>query len=453
MINFKKILKYFILFICYLILLFGLYTGLLVATGKLFTIFDTLLNCLFPALACYSILFFPLIILIMARLHGKKKKLWLIPIVFGLIIISLNALPLIAGIQKPINDGEAQFRDIFGSNYMAKIPTELKSKFMDIPYNFWEMYNHHETYDCNITENIPYLTIPEYNDTFYFDYYCPKSGNGPFPTIINIHGGGWVLGNKGFPENRPHATMYLASQGYCIFDIQYGLARFPNMSIGNIEVDSLLEMIQNTLGRELTNGSYPVTDQIVHVMGNFTNFLVDNADDYKINLSSVFITGNSAGGHLTECFIGWNTTYRHIFPTENITIKGLIPFYGISNFSGLMYMAEDPLLNQVDDPLAIMTQFFGGDISNTTFNKKISPISMIDSSAPPILLLHGTNDELVPIEQSRELKAAYDMNATNPAILIEFPFTGHAFDYVFGSPGGQISLYYIERFLAATRYT
>ncbi|MHA1269994.1 MAG: prolyl oligopeptidase family serine peptidase [Candidatus Helarchaeota archaeon] len=450
--NLKKLVKYIILIICYLVLIWGLYTGLLVATGKLFTIFSTLVNCLFPALACYSFLFFPLIVIIMVRLHGKKKRYWLVPIVFGLVVTSLNVLPLVAGIQKPIIDGEAQFAQVFGSDYMDKIPQELKAKFMDSPFDFWDLYNHYERYDCNITYNVPYLTIPIYNDVFYFDYYCPRSGTGPFPTIINIHGGGWAIGNKGFPENRPHVNMYLASQGYCIFDIQYGLAHFPNETIGSINLDSLLSTVQGTLGRALTNKSYPVVEQIVHVLGNFTNFLVNNASQYNVNLSCVYVTGNSAGGHLTECFIGWNTTYRDIFPVNNITIRGLIPFYGVSNLADMMYMASDPLLSLIDDPYTLMVNFFGGDISNSSFNKLISPVTMLDDSAPPILLLHGMNDELVPVEQSRQLKAAYDANASSPCILIEFPFVGHAFDYIYNSPGGQISLYFIERFLAATRY-
>jgi acetyl esterase/lipase len=390
----------------------------------------------------------------MTRLHGKKRKLWMIPLVFGIIVVSLNTLPLIAGIQKPINDGNSQFETVFGANYMEKIPQELKDKFMDIPFDLWEMYNHYETYEynCNITYDIPYLTIPVYSDIFRFDYYSPKTGTGPFPTIINIHGGGWAIGNKGFPENRPHVTMYLASQGYCVFDIQYGLVHFENLSIGNTDVNSLLAWVQSSLGREITNKSYPVKEQIIHVMGNFTNFLVSNASQYKVDLSNIYITGNSAGGHLTECFAGWNSTYKHVFPTENITIRGLIPFYGVSDLSSMLYMANDPLLSGVSDPVSIMEQFFGGDVSNASFNKLISPVTMVDSSSPPILLLHGTNDELVPVEQSRQMKAAYDANSSNPAILIEFPFTGHAFDYVFNSPGGQISLYFIERFLAATRY-
>jgi len=388
----------------------------------------------------------------MTRLHGKKRKLWLVPICFGLVVVSLNSLPLIAGTQKPIIDGNAQFAQVFGANYMDKIPQELKSKFMKTPFDFWKLYNNYESFDCNVTYDIPYLKVPIYNDVFKFDYYCPKHGTGPFPTIINIHGGGWIIGNKGFPENRPQASKYLAHQGYVVFDIQYGLAHFPNMTIGNTKLDDTLGWVQGLLGRQLTNKSYSVLEQIHQVLGNFTHFLVSNASQYKVNLSCVYITGNSAGGHLTECFIGWNNTYRSIFPTENITIKGLIPFYGVSNFADLMYMINDPLLGLIGNPIELMKEMFGGDLSNTSFNNLISPVTMVDSNAPPILLLHGENDELVPVEQSRELKDAYDANATNPAILIEFPFVGHAFDYIFNSPGGQISLYYIERFLAATRY-
>ena len=84
--------------------------------------------------------------------------------------------------------------------------------------------------------------------------------------IINIHGGGWIIGNKGF-ENRPTASRYLAQQGYAVFDIQYGLARFPDEPL----IDNALGWVQKVLGRELLNKSYTMSEMAVQILGNFTD--------------------------------------------------------------------------------------------------------------------------------------------------------------------------------------
>ncbi|MHA1231387.1 MAG: alpha/beta hydrolase fold domain-containing protein [Candidatus Helarchaeota archaeon] len=451
--NVRKIVKYLVLIIGYLILIIGLYTGLVIATGKLFTIIDTAINCILPALGCISYIFFPIVIIIMVRLHGKKKKLWVIPIVFGVIVTSLNALPVLAGWQKPILDGDAQFEAKFGSNYMDKIDPNLRAKFKQSPFDFWRMYFGYETYECNVSENEgPYYIDPVSNDKFYFDYYSPAIGTGPFPVIINIHGGGWVIGNKGL-ENLVYISRYFAHQGYVVFDIQYGLAHFPGIKISNTEIDNILSQVQGLLGRSLTNKSYAIPEIIRQVVGNFTDYIVAHSTEYKINTSCVFITGLSAGGHLTETFIGWNTTWKNIF-NDTLKIRGIIPRYGVSNMAKLISAHKnDPLFSSVDNPDEMITQLVGGDPEeNDTLNRLVSPVYYVDSSAPPCLIIHGSNDKMVPIEQAYDLKAAYDANATNPCILIEFPFHGHFLDALPGSIGCQIMIYYMERFMGLMQH-
>jgi acetyl esterase/lipase len=448
--NFKKIIKYIILFFGYVILLFGLYSGAVIITGEVFGFLDTVLNVLFPALACFSYLFFPVIMIVMIRLHPKKYKLWLVPLFLGLVVIFMNAMPLIGGIQKPITEGEAQFQDVFGANYMDKIDADLRGKMRDNPFDFWKIYYGFDELVYNVSYNEgPYLTVPVYNDEFYFDYYCPTTGSGPFPTIINIHGGAWVLGNKGI-ENLVYFSRYFAQQGYAVFDIQYGLGHVsdPNAQIYGMNVDEALGMVQGLLGRDLTNKSYNVPEMITQVVGNFTDYLAANANKYKVNTSCVFVTGLSAGGHLTQCFIGWNNTWSHIF-NDSLTIKGIIPRYGPADMGYLFqYQNEDPLMQGAGNFQTLMADVMGGNpYENDSLDKLISLIYYVDESAPPCLIFQGEQDEMVPLEIAYELKAAYKINAENPCILITFPFHGHAFDFVPNSPGAQIMLYYWERFM------
>ncbi|MHA1265690.1 MAG: alpha/beta hydrolase fold domain-containing protein [Candidatus Helarchaeota archaeon] len=446
--RFKNILRIFFLICGYFSLGFGLYAGILMLTGGLFSVIETLLVCALPFLAIYAFFFYPIIILAMVRLHHKNSKIWIFPITLGVIVLILNALPF-AGISNTISQGNTQFLTIFGSDYMDHIPVNLTSKFKAQPFDLWAMYNNFNSYDCNVSYDCgPYLTVPDYNDKFYFDYYSPKSGQGPFPTIINIHGGGWVIGNKGL-ENRPTASRYLASQGYCVFDIQYGLGRFPE----NPDIDNGLKWIQSLLGRQQLNKSYTISEMIAQIMGNFTDYLVAHAAEYKVDTSRIYVTGNSAGAHLAGCFLGYNSTYKYLF-NDTLKLKGLILFYCPANMTHLYN-------SHANDPLA---QLFGTDISwffgkvadgtpeqNASLFHDISPVYLADSSAPPCLILHGEVDKMVPFVETQQLYEKLQ-SLGRPAIFLSFPFQGHAFDYFFNSPGGQVSMYFIERFLAATQY-
>jgi len=391
------------------------------------------------------------IIVIAVGLHDRTKKLWLIAVIIGSIAMITNSLPLLAGIPEPINSAEQQFRAAFGDNYMDLIKPELRAKLRATPFEFWRMYNGIDNLEgkYNFTPDADYYyEDPVSHDRFYFDYYSPRTGTGPFPVLINIHGGAWTLGNKGV-ENLVFYSRYFASQGYVVFDIQYGLAHFPGDKVFGVEVDPLISQVQGLLGRSLTNKCYSIPEMIVQVVGNFTDYLAAHATEYKANLSCVFITGYSAGGHLTNCFIGWNTTWRNVF-NHSLKIRGIIPRYGPTDFEEMYNVHTHDNILGLDPNFAVLLEkaFGGNPAKDEAFNRLISPLYYVDKSAPPCLFLQGRQDALAPPSQAYKLKDAYEKNATNPFILIEFPFVGHMFDTLPTSPAGQIALYYWERFMA-----
>ena len=446
----KGIIRILILLFGYFLLVAGTYSGIVAITGG-FTLIDTLLMCALPILAIYAFFLYPIIMVAMVRLHRMKPgKKWLVPIILGGLVLSFSILPF-TGIAKTVTEGDSQFESTFGSNYMDQIPVGLTVKFRTTPFDLWAMFNNFEEFECNFTKDCgPYLTVPGYNDTFYFDYYCPKSGAGPFPTIINLHGGGWVVGNKGAPENRPLASRYLAQQGYVVLDIQYGLGSFPEDPV----VNELLDMVQAFCGRQMLNKSYTISEIAVQILGNFTDYLVGHAADYKVNTSCIYVTGNSAGAHLSGLFLGWNKTgtiYKEIF-NDTLSLKGLILFYCPANLTDLYLTHADDPLGQMVDLKSYMDKIFGGTPQdNATLFDMLSPITLVNEWSPPCLILHGEQDKMVPFSEGLALKnqlATYGI----PSIFLTFPFQGHAFDYSFNSPGGQVSLYYMERFLAATQY-
>jgi acetyl esterase/lipase len=197
---------------------------------------------------------------------------------------------------------------------------------------------------------------------------------------------------------------YFAAQGYIVFDIQYGLYR-PNRN-----ADALTPL--NVLG------NFTIDDMLRHI-GNFTYYLAKNANNFGANLDSVFISGGSAGGHLTcASALAINSgNYTDMFSSD-LTIKGLIPFY----------------------PANLLPLSFGTD-------ELIRPSRLVTSSSPPCLIFHGTHDGLVPWTVSQTLKDAYNENNNDECALLLFPFAGHASDIYFNGHFNLIFLYYMERFM------
>lgn len=426
----KKIIKYLVLIFGYILLIFGLICGIFIIWGG--NVALSTIGIIVVAVGIYFIIPYIIVIVIMTRLHDKSHRYWLIPIILGLLVIGLNLLPNV-GVVFTINDAENQFNKEFGGDYFGSISPEMRSKFSPNPILFNELIRGVHIADCNVSINEDYYS-KRGDDKYHFDLYSPKTGTGPYPIIIAIHGGGWKNGDKGQFSS---LNRYLAAQGYVIFDIRYGLA---------INLTDRTGLEANFLGQADYNHSITLP-QIVENIGNFTHYLVRNKQKYNIDINNTFIMGRSAGGHLTGLFLGYNTTFKNLFNTS-LKIRGLIPFYLVSNMTNFYnYAMSDPTSKASGYGSDFFYYLFENDTPSTNITKYniYSPINHVSNESPPILILHGGKDNLVPISDSIELqKKMHSYNRT--CILVRFPFMGHAFD---GNPlGYQVSRYYIERFLA-----
>jgi acetyl esterase/lipase len=230
---------------------------------------------------------------------------------------------------------------------------------------------------------------------------------GPAPLVVVIHGGSWQSGdNKDFvPMNR-----YLASRGFAVADIIYRLAprwKFP----------AALDDVRAAIA-----------------------FLRKRADSLKIDPNRIILLGRSAGGQ-----IALSVAYS----AKDPGIRGVISFYGPTD---LYWSWDHPGNPLVIDTRAVLSSYLGGSPSEASGNyDEASPIRFVTSATPPTLLLHGGRDELVSAVQSGRL-AQRLAQAGVPHLNVALPWATHGFDFILRGPGGQISTYAVEYFLAwATR--
>jgi acetyl esterase/lipase len=191
----------------------------------------------------------------------------------------------------------------------------------------------------------------------------PK-GDGPFPTVLCIHGGGFRAGKR---ESFDAVCIKLAQHGYAAFTVSYRLApKFP----------------------------FPAA---VHDVKAAVRWARANAGKYGIDPERIGVTGGSAGGHLA-LFLGVTGDVREFegsggYPDQSSKVRCVVNVYGPSDFT--------KSYGKSVDAAEVLPLFLGGDLS-TAREKHIraSPLYWITPNAAPTLSIHGTDDKYVAHEQS-----------------------------------------------------
>lgn len=208
------------------------------------------------------------------------------------------------------------------------------------------------------------------------DLYLPKKpASGKIPCIVVIHGGGWRSGDK----NRFAAqAAHLADKGFAAACIGYRLlpeVQFPA----------------------------PIVDCKAAV-----RWVRANAAKHGIDPDRIGATGGSAGGHLTAML----ATSAHVKELEGDGGNA-----GVSSRIQAAVAMATP---------ADMSRFAERTGLEPAMTKLISPVTHVSKDSAPILLLHGTQDKLVPMAQSELLLEKYQ-KATVPAELVKVEDGIHAF--------------------------
>lgn len=228
------------------------------------------------------------------------------------------------------------------------------------------------------------------------DLYVPEKvaeGERARPLVVWIHGGGWQGGSKDrCPASR------LVPDGYIVASIQYRLT----------DVAPWPAQIQDCKGA--------------------LRWLRANAEKYGIDAERIGVWGLSAGGHLAA-MLGMTVPKDDLVlegdvgghTSQSSGVQAVVNWFGPADLVKLIGGAEI-----VDDgPEGPMTKLAGGKLSERVHVlKQASPIMYASKEDAPMLIMHGTQDRLVPLEQSRMLRDALQ-KAGASVELIEKPDSGH----------------------------
>lgn len=183
-------------------------------------------------------------------------------------------------------------------------------------------------------------------------------GQGPFPVVILVHGGGWGSGDKADANHAPWFRAFSAAN-FTWFSVNYRLAPQHHWPAC---LDDVLTAIR---------------------------WVKAHAAEFKGDPSRIALIGYSAGGQLA-CFAA-------TVVDDSVRVQAVVGFAPVTDFEqelpkrdNMLGVAQRGLLNR---PQELTPETLG-------MLRALSPVNHVRPGLPPFLLLHGDADKSVPYEQS-----------------------------------------------------
>lgn len=423
LLNIFCLLCYFIIFVLAYVLLTGGW-GI-----RILWVVATLL----AFLSGLVMIFIPAVTLIFLKINSKRfnRRFQQVLLVISIILIGIFSLPFVSVVNTVIS-ADRQFITHFGSDW-NEFDVETSNFFLDTHFVLGEYYlgiPEIDTSNFNVEEDLLFSQGEDYE--LRYDVFYPKNESliGDRATIIHMHGGAFTVGDKG--QTDMDYLMYLAAQGYVIFDIQY---RLLDVNVGEVIMGFEFNSDLRAPDEDVL-GNWTVVDMINDI-ANFTRYLADN-NDYNADLSNVYFMGGSAGGYLSAIStLGYNSGDWNFSPFLNISGGLLIyPANNAENFyTSNLFQAGFIPGNKTPD-------------EDPDLYRRLTPSEQADIDDPPCIILHGDRDRLAPYIESVDIQDSM-LNEGNICILITGHWGGHG--HLESMHHSSVGLYYLERFIYLTK--
>ncbi|PTR26731.1 acetyl esterase/lipase [Rhodococcus sp. OK519] len=229
---------------------------------------------------------------------------------------------------------------------------------------------------------------------FRVDIYHRRDTPVDAPVLLQVHGGGWVIGSKdhqGIP-----LMLEMASRGWVCAAINYPLSP-----------------------RAVWPAHLVAVKQAVA-------WLRDNVSRYGGDPGFVAVTGGSAGGHLAAmlALTANDPGLQPGFEDADTSIQACAPHYGVYDFTGETGIKATR--QRVESGL--MPMVLGKQARFPEDYEAASPLMHLRADAPPFFVVHGMSDSFIPVAEAREFVRRLREVSDEPVAYAELRGAQHAFD-------------------------
>ncbi len=209
------------------------------------------------------------------------------------------------------------------------------------------------------------ISYGPYGTENLLDVYVRKDVNKLQPTIVNIHGGGWVYGSK---EIYQHYCMRLALRGFSVVNINYRLAPESHFPIAVTDINQAL------------------------------CFLKEHGKEYFVDSDQLILIGDSAGGQLVSHYatVLTNPEFAALFDftVPDVKVRAVGLYCG--TYDGLA-MAE----TGSDELFLGYLGYQVGKVPERVL-KQVDALSYMTKDFPPAFIMSAYNDFLFPLAKPME---------------------------------------------------
>lgn len=237
------------------------------------------------------------------------------------------------------------------------------------------------------------------------------------PVMLFLHGGGWVTGTKNL-QGLP-LLHDLAAEGWLCVSADYRLSPHATFPDHLVDVKRAIAWIRAEISR----------------YGGDPSFLV--------------VSGGSAGGHLATLagLTANDPEYQPGFESVDTSVQAVVPFFGVFDLLDRHHTMRNPDLSRLLETRVLKAS----PEEAPEIWESGSPIARLHADAPPMFVVHGEHDSLIPIGHARRFVAAAHALSHSPVLYAEIPAAQHGFGN-FRSVRAELVNHGVIRFLTAVRH-
>lgn len=245
------------------------------------------------------------------------------------------------------------------------------------------------------------------------DVYRRRGGVVDAPVLLQVHGGGWMIGTKR-QQGRPLMNR-MAAAGWVCVAINYRLAPRAPMPAQLEDVKRALSWIR------------------AHIR--------DHGGDPR----RIVVTGGSSGGHLAAmaALTANDPQFQPGFEAADTSVLAAVLLYPPTDLVALFGRRRGVARGIAHRSATLI--FGASPATDPDGLHRWSPVALVRPGLVPFCVVHGTKDNLVPVAQSRAFVEHLRAVPGQRVLSIELPGAPHAFD-VFHSLRTEAAIAAIHRF-------